>query len=225
MREPIDRATSCLFYFHKDAMVNVSKMTEQDFRKVALHEAACNNVAAAMLTSHLPGMDSMTVNKASLNASLSEAITASALSHLERCVVVNHLDLSHGQIWPTWAPMFVTTWFPWVSTIQNTGIPHHNANSKPYRLPYRLVKVLEDLNSVDMLLYNRATELMLMQLGFARAKGFRARQGDRAQVEDASSKPATDPSPGIPPEPQSSTDSVEGNLSKHGVSRRSLSAL
>ena len=87
----------------------------------------------------------------------------------------------------------------------------------------RLVKVLEDLNSVDTLLYNRATELMLLQLGFARARGFHTRQEDGAQVESApSAEPAADP--GVAPDLQSRTDSVEGSASKHGISRRALSA-
>ena len=166
MRDPIDRATSCLFFFHRDAMNEVLQMTEEEFQKVALEDTACNNMAAGMLMSDLPGIDSMAVNKASLNASLSEAITASALTNLERCIVINHLDVSHGQVWSTWAHLFLTTWFPW-ATVNSTALPHKQINHMPYRLPYRLVKVLEELNSVDMLLYERSAELMLLQLGFA----------------------------------------------------------
>ena len=174
MRNPIDRATSCLFFFHKDAMKEVSSMTEEDFRKLALEDTACNNRAAAMLTSDLPGVDDMAVNKASLNTNLSEVIAASALTNLERCVVINHLDVSHGQVWADWAPMFLATWFPWVrpQADAGTGIAHHNANMVPYRLPHRFVKILQDLNSMDMVLYNRSNELMLLQLGFARGRDF-----------------------------------------------------
>ena len=153
-------------------MANISTMTAEEFRRVALEDTVCNNVAAAMLVSDLPGADRVSVNKASLNASLSEAVAASALTNLERCVVVNHLDVSHGQVWATWAPMFLTTWFPWASSNEDKAFPHLNFNSKSHRLPYRLVRVLEDLNRVDMLLYNRATELMLLQLGHARSKGY-----------------------------------------------------
>ena len=115
MRDPIDRATSCLFYFHGEHLGHVSKMTEEDFRKVALEDTVCNNVAAAMLVSDLPGTNNLTVNRATLNASLSEAVAASALSNLERCIVVDLLDVSHGHIWAKMAPHFLTTWFPWVS--------------------------------------------------------------------------------------------------------------
>ena len=191
MRDPIDRATSCLFFFYGDAMGDVSKMTEEDFRKVVLEETTCNNVAATMLTSGLPGVNEVTVSRAALNASLSEAISASALTNLERCVVVNHLDVSQGQIWATWAPMFLTTWFPWVSK-GSKGIPHSNASKEPYRLPYRLVKVLEDLNSVDRLLYSRATELMLLQLGSARARELHTRQEAGAHAQTAPSEPGAE---------------------------------
>lgn len=192
MRDPIDRATSCLFFFYGDAMSNVSKMTEEEFRKVALEDTTCNNVAATMLTSGLPGVSEMTVNRASLNASLSEAVMASALTNLEHCVVINHLDVSQGQIWALWAPMFLTTWFPWVSSQNHTGIPHFNSSGKPYRLPYRLMKVLEDLNSVDRLLYERAAELMLLQLGSARARRFHSRQEGGAHTQTAVPEPAAD---------------------------------
>ena len=225
MRDPIDRAASCMFYFYRGAMDGVLEMTEEEFRRVALECTACNNVAAAMLMSDLPGIGNMTVNRASLNASLSEAVFASALGNLERCVIVDHMDVSHGQIWAAWAPMFLTTWFPWVSSTGNTSIPHNNTNPQPYRLPYRLMKVLEDLNNLDVRLYNRGTELMLLQLETARARGFHKRHGKGARTEAADPEPEADHCPGATPELQDMIDNNERILSKHGVSRRILSNL
>ena len=225
MRDPVDRATSCLFYFYRGAMDGASQMTEEEFRKLALECTACNNVAAAMLMSDLPGIGNMTVNRASLNASLSEAVFASALGNLERCVIVDHVDVSHGRVWPTWAPMFLTTWFPWVSSTGNTSIPHRNTNPKPYRLPHRLTEVLEDLNSLDMRLYKRATELMVLQLETARARGFHKRHKKGARAKAASPEPETEPRPGVTPQLQIRIDNDERILSKHGVSRRALSTL
>lgn len=215
MRDPVDRAASCLFYFYRDAMDGVSTMTEEQFRKVALDCSNCNNVAAAMLMSDLSGVGDMTVNKASLNASLSDTVFASAVRNLERCVIVDHMDVSHGQVWATWAPTFLTTWFPWVSSSGNASIPHHNTNPQPYRLPYRLVKVLEDLNNIDMRLYNRATELMLLQLEDVRARG--------SHIEAASPESDTEFCPGVSAERQRRVDDNERILIKHGVSRRALS--
>ncbi len=223
MRDPIDRAASCMFYFYRGAMDGVSRMTEEEFRRVALECTACNNVAAAMLVSDLPGIGNLTVNRASLNASLSEAVFASALGNLERCVIVDHMDVSHGQVWPTWAPVFLTTWFPWVSSTRNATIPHQNSNPEPYRLPYRLLKVLEDLNSLDMQLYNRATELMLLQLETARARGLHKRHRKRAHTMATFPEPEAKVCPGVTPELQIKIEDNERILAKHGVSRRALS--
>ena len=112
MRDPIDRAASCLFYFYRDAMKDVSEMTEEDFRKMLLEDTLCNNAAAGLLVSSLPGTNSRMVNKASLNASLSTTLAASALSNLERCVIVNHLDVFHGKVWATWPQFFSPPGFP-----------------------------------------------------------------------------------------------------------------
>ena len=225
MRDPIDRAISCLFYFYRGAMDGVSNMTEEDFRKVALECTACNNVAAAMLMSDLPGMGNMTVNRASLNASLSEAVSYSALRNMDRCVIVDHLDVSHGQIWATRAPLFLTTWFPWVSSNGNTSIPHRNANPEPYRLPYRLVKVLEDLNRLDMLLYKRATELMLLQLETAKESELHGQHEKGTRAEEAFTELTANPCPAVSPELQIRIDNNERILSKHSVRRRASSTL
>lgn len=226
MRHPIDRATSCLLYFYGDLMAGVSHMTEDKFRRLVLESTFCNNVAAAMLTS--TWSDRMAVNRASLYASWADNVAISALANLERCVVIDLHDVTHRQVWANWAPAFLLAWFPWMplhGVNASEHIPHANENPKAYKLPYRLVRVLEELNTVDMLVYNRAIELMQLQQGFAEeAIGIEKLHDSAADADSASGEQAAHAHPSLYDDLQGRRDVYSRLESRHMASKDAESA-
>lgn len=163
MRNPVDRAASCLLFFYGDLMADVGQMSAEEFRYIVTEKSLCNNVAAAMLLSDVPGISARTVNRAALNASLGAEITVAAVRNLERCVVIDLANVMRGQVGSLWAPAFIGHWFPWLKDHVHPGIPHRNDNPRAFRLPHRHIKILEELNSVDTAVFDRAVELMQQQ--------------------------------------------------------------
>ena len=171
IRDPVDRAMSCLSFFYNELFQDAGRWSEETFRRKATEEAVgtavCHNDAARMLVS---GMDDSVFMKASESHELSKVLIAKALASLKRCVVVDLFDgPAHGEEWHSKAHTVIKAYFPWLDNGQI--IPRENISNatlqgrpqKPQRLPHRLMKELEKLNRVDRVIYSHAQRLMEQQ--------------------------------------------------------------
>ena len=161
VRDPVDRAISCLHYFFPKEMEGVEHMSDSEFYRIATERTLCNNAAAYMLASGTAAISEREANTIHRNASASKAVAASAIKNLERCVVISLSDVTDGQPWGQWVPVFLAHWFPWMHAPEI--IPHMRRNDKASPLPHRHMKVLEDLNTADTEIYEHAVKVMVRQ--------------------------------------------------------------
>ena len=164
IREPVDRARSCLFFFYNKLFQDAGRWSEETFRRKATEEAVgsavCHNDAARMLVS---GVEDSVFMKASASHEISNVLITKALASLKRCVVVDLFEDSvHGEDWHSKALTVIRTYFPWLDNRQE--FPRENvSNLTTQRLPHRLLKELEKLNRVDMVIYAHALQQMDQQ--------------------------------------------------------------
>ena len=187
IREPVDRATSCLFYFYNDIFQNIQHWSEKFFKHKATEEAVgaalCHNDAARMLVS---GMDDNDFLKASDSSVVSNIVVTEALATLKRCVIVDLFDISpSGENWHSKALPVIKTYFPWLDKGQKilrenvSNVTVYGRPLKSQRVPHRLIKELEKLNKVDLTIYQHALLLMKQQcaaLGTLMKVSLRAKQ-------------------------------------------------
>ena len=166
VREPIDRSISCLLFFYGETFKHSHGWSAEEFKHKVTHEAVekarCYNDATGMLAT-LPGEAAKTALKSSRSNETSEILDA-ALASLRRCVIVDLVDISHGENWGNEASRVLSAWFPWLG--KDIVIPIENISQESGRrekLPHRLIQVLEDLNDLDMVIYREALYLMRLQ--------------------------------------------------------------
>ena len=169
--EPVDRATSCLFFFYNELFQDAGHWNREMFRRKATEEAVgtavCHNDAARMLVS---GVEDSVFVKASESYDISNILITKALASLERCVIVDLFNESaHPDDWRSKALTLIKAYFPWLD--HGHTIPRDNVSNvtiymqpfRPQRLPHRLIKELEKLNRVDVAIYSHALRLMEQQ--------------------------------------------------------------
>lgn len=167
LREPIDRAISCLKFFYGDLFKDVKRWSSDLFRQrateSAVSRALCHNDAARMLT-NFPGLNDQAFLKASEDENTSKILIETAISTLRRCVVVDLHDVTLDEDWRDVAPQTLSAWFPWLNRGQ--ALPwaqHSDASESSQRLPHRLIKEIEKLNKVDMAIYKEGLRIMRQQ--------------------------------------------------------------
>ena len=174
MRDPVDRATSCLYYFYEELFQDVDRWSVQTFRKRATEEAnrsaICHNDAARMLI-NIPGLNDQDFLKASQDKNVSTLLINTALSTLRRCIIIDLFDVTSDEDWRPLTPTFLSAWFPWLNKGQALPWANpstHSLKGKPMseasrRLPHRLIDEVEKMNSLDMEIYKHAVALMRQQ--------------------------------------------------------------
>ena len=171
IREPVDRAVSCLLFFYNELFQDAGHWNEETFRRKATEEAVgtavCHNDAARTLVS---GMDDSVFTRASESREVSDFLITKALASLKRCVVVDLFEGSaHGEDWHSKARAVIKAYFPWLDNGQSLArenVSNITIQGRPFiaqRLPHRLMNELEKLNRVDMVIYTHALQLMEQQ--------------------------------------------------------------
>ena len=95
VRDPVDRAISCLHYFFSAEMEGVQHMSDREFYRSAIENTQSNYAAAYMLASGTAAISEREAYTMHKNTSASKAVAASTVKILERCVVISLSDVRH----------------------------------------------------------------------------------------------------------------------------------
>ena len=171
VREPADRSISCLMHFYGDTFVQANRWSAEKFKQKVMTDAVktarCYNDAASMLISDPRLQEQVLLEPSQRSQESQELLLQAALASMRKCVIVDLKDITADEDWATQAPKFLTTWFPWLG--KQNFIPLSNMSRPPRRahnllkMPHRLVQVLEELNDLDMAIFEEALKLMRLQ--------------------------------------------------------------
>ena len=130
-----------------------------------LRGAKCYNDAAYMLRTPAIG-GAQIFSREVDDHTVRDRILDAAITSLNRCTIVDLFDVTHDEDWGAEAPTFLSAWFPWLGKQQAIPVKspeNTNPTHQSQRLPHRFIKVLEELNDLDIIIYREALQLMRMQ--------------------------------------------------------------
>lgn len=167
VREPVDRSISCLLFFYGESFRDAHRWGAEEFKHRVMTEAVkgakCYNDAANLLVT-LPRLEEQIFSNSSSSERSSDLLD-SALASLRRCVIVDLFDITQED-WGAQAPEFLAAWFPWLQKKEEKTVnvkQLNNLSHKYQRMPHRLIQVLEEMNDLDMAIYEEALRLMRLQ--------------------------------------------------------------
>lgn len=171
VREPVDRSISCLMHFYGDAFREATRWSAENFKQKVMTDAVktarCYNDATSMLISDPRLQEQVLLEPSQRSQGSRQLLLEVALASMRKCVIIDLKDITADEDWATQAPKFLTAWFPWLGKqnfipLSNISRPSRRTQSL-LKMPHRLVQVLEELNDLDMAIFEEALNLMRLQ--------------------------------------------------------------